>query len=159
MATERKDVWASGDAYEPYVGRWSRLIARQFLAWLGVPLDKTWLDVGCGTGGLSQVILDTASPRNVLGVDPSDGFVSFARHKVSDPRAIFQVGDAQKLPLANSSFDAAVAGLVIFVSAAKTHIFLANSFPILKPGPLSANGLRNGGHTILLLRSIYWVPS
>ena len=113
MATERKDVWASGDAYEPYVGRWSRLIARQFLAWLGVPPDKTWLDVGCGTGALSQVILDTASPRNVLGVDPSDGFVSFARHKVTDPRAKFQVGDAQKLPLADSSLDAALAGLVI----------------------------------------------
>jgi len=113
VATERKDVWASGDAYEPYVGRWSRLIARQFLAWLGVPPDKTWLDVGCGTGALSQVILDTASPRNVLGVDPSDGFVSFARHKVTDPRAKFQVGDAQKLPLADSSLDAALAGLVI----------------------------------------------
>jgi hypothetical protein len=49
---EPKDVWASGDAYEPYVGRWSRLIARQFIAWLRVPPDKTWLDVGCGTGSL-----------------------------------------------------------------------------------------------------------
>ena len=88
MAIDRKDVWASGDAYEPYVGRWSRLIARQFIAWLGVPRDKTWLDVGCGTGALSQVILDNASPRNVLGVDPSDGFVSFARHKVTDPRTV-----------------------------------------------------------------------
>jgi len=63
VAIDRKDVWASGDAYEPYVGRWSRLIARQFIAWLGVPRDKTWLDVGCGTGALSQVILDNASPR------------------------------------------------------------------------------------------------
>jgi hypothetical protein len=45
MATERKDVWASGDAYEPYVGRWSRLVARQFVAWLGVPPNKDWLDV------------------------------------------------------------------------------------------------------------------
>jgi SAM-dependent methyltransferase len=78
-----------------------------------VPPDKTWLDVGCGTGALSQVTLDSASPRNVLGVDPSDGFVSFARHKVTDPRAKFQVGDAQKLPLADNSFDTAVAGLVI----------------------------------------------
>jgi SAM-dependent methyltransferase len=117
MAAERKDVWASGDAYEPYVGRWSRLVARQFVAWLGVPADRGWLDVGCGTGALCEVILDRASPRHVTGVDPSDGFVAFARHKVTDPRVTFQVGDAQSLPFADRSFDVAVAGLVVnFIS-------------------------------------------
>lgn len=113
MAAERKDVWASGDAYEPYVGRWSRLVASQFVAWLGVPPNKDWLDVGSGTGALCEVVLAGASPRQVMGVDPSDGFVSFARHKVTDMRATFQVGDAQKLPVADGSFDATVAGLVI----------------------------------------------
>jgi hypothetical protein len=52
MAAERKDVWASGDAYEPYVGRWSRLVAREFVKWIGVASKKQWLDVGCGTGAL-----------------------------------------------------------------------------------------------------------
>ena len=113
MTAERKDVWASGDAYEPYVGRWSRLIARQFVTWLGVPPNKDWLDVGSGTGALCEVILAGASPRQVTGVDPSDGFVAFARHKVTDRRTTFQVGDAQKLPIADASFEATVAGLVI----------------------------------------------
>ena len=114
MTAERKDVWASGDAYEPYVGRWSRLIARQFVAWLGVPPNKDWLDVGSGTGALCEVILAGASPRQVTGVDPSDGFVAFARHKVTDRRTTFQVGDAQKnLPIDDASFEATVAGLVI----------------------------------------------
>ena len=113
MDGERKDVWASGDAYEPYVGRWSRLVAREFVPWLRVPSNSEWLDIGCGTGALCQVVLDSASPRQVTGIDPSDGFVSFARHKVTDPRATFQVGDAQKLPVVDGSFDATVAGLVI----------------------------------------------
>lgn len=113
MAAERKDVWASGNAYEPYVGRWSRLVGRQFVQWLGVPSNKDWLDVGSGTGALYEVILEAASPRQVAGVDPSDGFVTFARHKVTDERAAFQIGDAQKLPVADGSFDATVSGLVI----------------------------------------------
>jgi ubiquinone/menaquinone biosynthesis C-methylase UbiE len=82
-------------------------------AWLGVPPNKDWLDVGSGTGALCEVILAVASPRDVTGVDPSDGFVSFARHKVTDRRATFQIGDAQKLPVVDGSFDATVAGLVI----------------------------------------------
>src|SRR4029453_2803847 len=113
MATERKDVWASGDAYEPYVGRWSRLVGRQFVTWLGVPPNKEWLDVGAGTGALGEVILAVSSPRHVTGVDPSEGFVSFARHKVTDNRTTFQIGDAQKLSLADGSSDATVSGLVI----------------------------------------------
>ena len=67
MTAERKDVWASGDAYEPYVGRWSRLIARQFVTWLGVPPNKDWLDVGSGTGALCEVILAGATTDDVGG--------------------------------------------------------------------------------------------
>ncbi len=110
MAIERKDAWASGEAYEPYVGRWSRLVARHFLAWLNVPPGGDWLDIGCGTGALCQQILDHASPRRVTGVDPSDGFVAFARQKVTDPRATFQLGDAQEIPVADDSADATVSG-------------------------------------------------
>src|SRR5438876_789571 len=87
MTPEREDVWASGDAYEPYVGRWSRLVAREFLAWLGLPPDLRWLDVGSGTGALSQVILETATPREVVGVDQSAGYVAYAGERLGDPRA------------------------------------------------------------------------
>ncbi|MEP7200654.1 MAG: methyltransferase domain-containing protein [Chloroflexota bacterium] len=106
-------VWTSGDAYEPYVGRWSRLVARELLAWLAVPENRRWLDVGCGTGALTQTILDTASPSAVTGVDRSDGFVAYAREKVSDARAHFEVADAQALRFADASFDVAVSGLVL----------------------------------------------
>src|ERR1041385_5212643 len=63
-----RDRWGAGELYEPFVGRWSRLVAREFLAWLAVPPGKDWVDVGCGTGALTQMILDLASPRSVRGI-------------------------------------------------------------------------------------------
>lgn len=108
-----KEVWAIGDSYEPYVGRWSRLVAKEFLKWLALPENCEWLDVGCGTGALSQSILELANPKKVKGIDRSDGYVEYARQIVSDPRAEFEVGDAQSLPVKDRAFDAAVSGLVL----------------------------------------------
>jgi SAM-dependent methyltransferase len=113
MTTERKDVWASGDAYELYVGRWSHLVARDFVDWLGVPAAGRWLDIGCGTGALSQTILDRAAPHTLTGIDSSEGFVAYARRAIADARAEFLNGDAQALPVDDSAFDAVVAGLCI----------------------------------------------
>ncbi len=117
-APERKDVWASGDAYELYVARWSRLVAREFLAWLARPPGLRWLDVGCGTGALSQAILQTAAPLAVVSVDQSEGYIAYVRERVGDPRVQFRVADAQALPFPNPEFDAAVSGLMLnFVPA------------------------------------------
>ena len=113
MAEEPTIAWASGDAYEGYVGRWSRLVAREFLDWLGVPPDSAWLDVGCGTGELTRAILETQSPNRVVGIDPSEGFIDFAREHVRDERVQFDVGDAMSLPYEEEEFDAAVSGLVL----------------------------------------------
>jgi SAM-dependent methyltransferase len=107
------DVWASGDAYEPYVGRWSRAVARQFLTWLGVPPGGRWLDVGCGTGALSGAILEVADPFEVVGIDPSAEYVAYARRRVPDPRARFVVGDARDLPFTSGAFAGVVSGLVL----------------------------------------------
>jgi len=113
----QKETWASGAAYEPYVGRWSRLVAREFLNWLNVSAKSHWLDVGCGTGALSQTILDSAAPSSVKGIDRSEGYVAFAREHVQDERAQFEVGDAQALPVETGGYDAVVAGLMLnFIS-------------------------------------------
>ena len=108
-----KDVWGSGDSYEPYVGRWSRLAAQEFIRWLSVPDASQWLDVGSGTGALSQTILNTANPKKVTGIDRSEDYVEFARSRVDDPRAEFEVGNAQALPVESEAFDVAVSGLVL----------------------------------------------
>jgi len=109
----RKEVWASGDFYEVYVGRWSRLVAQEFLRWLAFPENSQWLDVGSGTGILSQTILATANPGKLKGIDRSERFVEFARKQVSHPNIEFEVGDAQGLPVGSETYDAAVSGLVL----------------------------------------------
>src|SRR5262245_960575 len=109
----RHDVWATGDPYERYVGRWSRKVAPEFLAWLGMPTDRDWLDVGCGTGALSQTILDKAAPKSVKGIDSSAGFLEYAKANIRDPRASFAVGDARSIPVGDASADVAVSGLVM----------------------------------------------
>jgi len=95
------------------VGRWSRLVAGEFLAWLGVPPQRHWLDVGCGTGALTQTILAVTAPVTVTSIDASAGYVAHARAQTADLRAHFEVGDAQTLPYDTGSFDAAVSGLVL----------------------------------------------
>jgi len=112
-ASSRAEVWARGDAYESYMGRWSRLVAREFLDWLTIPPDSKWLDVGCGTGALSQSILQLAAPREVKSVDQSAGYIEHLRSQIDDRRARFEVGDAQALPVENSTYDAVVSGLVL----------------------------------------------
>ena len=109
----RTYAWDSGEAYEPYAGRWSRPVARGFLGWLAAPPGGRWLDVGCGTGALAEAVLALAAPSGVVGVDPSPAYVAFARGRVKDPRARFEVGDAQALQEAPATFDAVVSGLVL----------------------------------------------
>jgi SAM-dependent methyltransferase len=88
-------------------------VARQFVDWLDVPEGKRFLDVGCGTGALSQAILAACSPVEVVGVDPSLPFVAHAATQVPDARASFRKGDAERLPVDHGSFDAVVSGLVL----------------------------------------------
>jgi len=107
------DSWASGESYQHYVGRWSRLVATEFIRWLGLPSGKEWLDVGCGTGALSNTILERSSPSRVQGIDPSESHVQYAREKTNDPRAAFVVGMLEKAGFPADSFDSVVSGLVV----------------------------------------------
>jgi SAM-dependent methyltransferase len=108
-----RDTFASGAAYEPYVGRWSRRVAVEFLDWLDAEPGGDWLDVGCGTGALTETILAEARPASVVGIDPAQGYIDYAREHVRDRRAAFKSGDATPLPFEAKQFDAVVSGLAL----------------------------------------------
>jgi len=69
------DRWLAGDAYERYMGRWSRPLAGAFLEWLRPPASQHWLELGCGTGALTAAIVRSGEPASVLASDPSDAFI------------------------------------------------------------------------------------
>lgn len=105
------DAWGVGPAYETYIGRWSRLVAAEFVEWLAVPPGRRWLDVGCGTGALTATIVERCAPAGVVGVDPSPGFVRSAAAALAGTGARFEVADAAHPPA--GQFDVVVSGLVM----------------------------------------------
>jgi trans-aconitate methyltransferase len=107
------DRWLAGDAYERFMGRWSRPLASVFLDWLQPPAGARWLDVGCGTGALTAAICAHCDPRAVVACDPSEPFIAHARQTLPDPRATFTVAAADALPAVEGGFETAVSGLVL----------------------------------------------
>jgi ubiquinone/menaquinone biosynthesis C-methylase UbiE len=113
MKSDFGDKFSNAKSYESYVGRWSRLVAQQFIAWLNIASGRDWLDMGAGTGVLTQVILREASPAKVVGVDLSPEYIEFAREHVRDDRVEWRVGDAGNIAFESPQFDVSVAGLVL----------------------------------------------
>lgn len=118
MADTTGDRWAAGEAYEAYMGRWSRPLADAFVRWLSPPPAAHWLEVGCGTGALTSTVCRLCDPASIVACDPSEAFVEHAKAVFRDPRASFQVASAEALPMRGDGFDFAVSGLVLnFLSA------------------------------------------
>jgi ubiquinone/menaquinone biosynthesis C-methylase UbiE len=111
--SESKVVFDDGDAYERLMGRWSRATGAIFLEWLAPGTDATWLDVGCGTGVFTQLVLDTCKPRSIAAVDPSAAQIEHARTLPIAGQVEFKVGDAVHLPFPDRSFDIVASALVI----------------------------------------------
>jgi SAM-dependent methyltransferase len=103
-----------GAAYERYMGKWSQLAGDTFLDWLAPQSGLRWLDVGCGNGAFTEMLVAQCAPVSVQGIDPSEGQLAFARTRLASRAAQFRQGDAMALPFADDTFDVAVMPLVIF---------------------------------------------
>jgi SAM-dependent methyltransferase len=103
-----------GQAYENYMGIWSRAAGEQFLDWLKPVPGQAWADIGCGNGAFTQLLADRCRPRSIQGLDPSPQQIAYARARFSAGLAEFQQADAMALPLPDACVDQAVMALVIF---------------------------------------------
>ena len=111
--TEIRVPFDDGDAYDRYMGRWSRAIGQKFLEWLDPPANQIWLDVGCGTGVFTKLALDQSAPDTIIGVDPSPAQVEHARRTVRAPQVEFREGSAIDLPFETGTFDVVASALAI----------------------------------------------
>lgn len=135
MPSNKPDLWGATDKYEMYMGRWSKEVAPLFLKWLNAPIQKSWIDIGCGTGGLSENISALCNASRILGVDSSEGFVKAAQGRLKN--ADFSVGSADNLDVPNDSLDYAVSGLVLnFVPDAQAAI--EEMVRVVRPGGTAA---------------------
>jgi len=112
--TEQQIRFDDGAAYEQMMGTWSRLAGEIFLDWLAPRPGLRWIDVGCGNGAFTELLVERCAPAEIQGVDPSEAQLAFARTRPAARVAKFQQGDAMALPFPENRFDAAVMALVIF---------------------------------------------
>jgi SAM-dependent methyltransferase len=127
------DRWLAGDAYERYMGRWSRALAHEFLRWLRPATGAHWLEVGCGTGALTTAIVDASEPHSLVACDPSEAFIAHARANLTDARVSFVAAGADAPPAREGGFDLVVSGLVFNFLASPDPI-LATLRQRLRPG-------------------------
>jgi SAM-dependent methyltransferase len=107
------DRWAAAAIYEDFMGRWSRLLAPRFVSWLPVHSNARWLDVGCGTGALTDAICAGANPASVVACDPSEPFIQYARRRHAGLPASFVVADVGALPTCPGGFDSVTSLLAL----------------------------------------------
>jgi SAM-dependent methyltransferase len=147
-------MFVESDPYERFMGRWSRRLARLFIAWASVDDHDSVLDVGSGTGALAFTLVETTPSVRVTGVDPSSAYVRAAQTRTASGRMRFVVGDAQALDLDDALFDKTLSLLALnFVpdSAAAVREMMR----VTRPGGVVAAAVWDYGEGMEMLR-VFW---
>jgi SAM-dependent methyltransferase len=143
-----------GEAYERFMGRWSRRLAPVFLDFVGVQDGQSVLDVGSGTGSVAGAVLSTRQTSRVMGIDASADYIARAGERLQSERVTFEQGDAQRLRFPRASFDRTVSLLVLnFIpdAAAALHEMIR----VTKPGGVVAAAVWDYGNGMEMLR-FFW---
>lgn len=147
------DTWSDGDPYEYFMGRWSKLMAREFLNWLNMPSQSSCLEIGCGTGALSEAIFNLSEPSQFCGLDPSEGFIKKANQRLQG-KGKFIVGNVANLPFENDVYDVIVSGLALNFFP-DVEVALSEMRRVSKPNGLIAAYVWDYSGKIELLR-YFW---
>lgn len=147
-------MFSAGDAYERFMGRWSRDMATLLVKFAGMRDGDAVLDIGSGTGALTAALAEAAPSSRITGVDPAAPYVAFARARHASDRVRFEVGDAQQLRFGDASFDRTLSLLVLnFIpSPAKA---LAEMMRVTRPGGVVASAVWDYGEGMEMLR-VFW---
>lgn len=152
MPKYKSDLWSNTDAYENYMGRWSKKIGPLFLQWLDAPRNTSWIDIGCGTGGLTELIANTYEASSIIGVDMAEGFIEIARSRVKN--ADFRVGSADNLDIVSDSVDYAVSALLLnFVPDAQAT--LDEMVRVVRPGGTVAHYVWDYAGHMQIMRNFF----
>ena len=135
--SEKTIIYNDGSAYEKMMGVWSQLVGTHFLEWLNPSGGLNWIDIGCGSGAFTAQVAEFFSPSHLMGIDPSEAQIEFARNRSIKHPVTFQTGDAMSLPCGDNSMDIATMALVLFFVPDPENA-LAEMKRVVKPGGIIA---------------------
>ena len=113
MTQAEAKMFTMSSGYERFMGRWSRVLAPLYIGFANVTDGQRVLDVGTGTGALTSALEAAMTSSELVGIDPSEGFINYARKNARSGRASFEVGDAQALRFGDATFDQTMSLLVM----------------------------------------------
>jgi SAM-dependent methyltransferase len=147
-------MFSEADAYERYMGRWSRLLAPSLIEFSEVGEGHAVLDVGCGTGALAFAVRDATKTAYVEGIDLSLAYIARAKDQNTDPRVYFGTGDAQALNFSDARFDRTMSLLVVNFIPDRERA-LKEMIRVTKPGGIVSAAVWDYGDGMQMLR-VFW---
>jgi len=150
--TQNETFVVAGDAYDRFMGRYSRELAPRLIEFASIESGMSVVDVGSGPGALAERLAERVGSELVSAVDPSEPFVAACARRV--PGVDVRQADAEKLPWRDGAFDAALAQLVVNFMR-DPHAGVAEMRRVVRPGGIVGACTWDYGGGMQMLR-VFW---